>query len=90
MAKIFNFEILEHIATLSRNGSTTKELTRTSFAGAEPKYDLRAWQQTETGLKPLKGIALTDAEVSALKTALNARPEIPDLQARKSFNLFKR
>ncbi len=90
MKKEFSFEIVEHIATISQSGSTTKELNRVSFAGADPKYDLRTWQNTTNGIRPLKGLTLTDEEAATLKTALNARQEIPDLQARKSFNPFKR
>ena len=41
----FNYEIVEHIATLSENGSTTKELNRVAYNGSPAKYDLRSWKR---------------------------------------------
>lgn len=43
----FNYEIVEHIATLSQSGDTTKELNRVSYNGSPAKYDLRSWRRTE-------------------------------------------
>lgn len=71
----FQYEIVEHIATLSDSNGTTKELNRISYNGAPPKWDLRSWRQEEEGRKMLKGLTLTDEEAEALKDALNAYKE---------------
>ena len=68
----FQYEIAEHIATLSESNGTTKELNRISYNGAPPKWDLRSWRQEEEGRKMLKGLTLTDEEAEALRDALNA------------------
>ena len=67
----FQYEIVEHIATLSDSNGTTKELNRISYNGAPPKLDLRSWRQEEEGKRMLKGLTLTDEEAEALKAALN-------------------
>lgn len=41
----FNYEIVEHIATLSQNGDTSKELNRVNYNGSPAKYDLRSWKR---------------------------------------------
>ena len=68
----FQYEIAEHIATLSESNDTTKELNRISYNGAPPKLDLRSWKQEGEEKRMLKGLTLTDAEVEALKEALNS------------------
>ena len=72
----FNYEIVEHIATLSQSGDTTKELNRVSYNGSPAKYDLRSWKRTDGEEKLLKGLTLTDEEATALKEALNGREEL--------------
>lgn len=72
----FNYEIIEHVATLSENGEYSKELNLVSYNGSSPKFDLRGWRRTGDGAKLLKGLTLTDAEISILKRALNARQDI--------------
>lgn len=72
----FNYEVLEHIATLSESGNTTKELNRVSYNGAPAKYDLRSWKRENGEEKLLKGLTLSDEEAAALKEALNARADI--------------
>ena len=69
----FNYEIVEHIATLSENGGTTKELNRVAYNGSPAKYDLKREGGEE---KLLKGLTLTAEEVTALKDALNSRADI--------------
>ena len=66
----FNYEITEHIATISENstGNYTMELNRVSYNGSEPKLDLRKWDRQNNRM--LKGITLTDEEAEALKNAL--------------------
>lgn len=73
--KDFNYEIVEHIATLSKSeGKTamlTKEINLVSFNGSEPKYDIRTWQHIEgADPKMLKGITLDKEEFEALKKAV--------------------
>ena len=63
----FQYEIAEHIATLSESNGTTKE-----HNGAPPKLDLRSWKQEGEEKRMLKGLTLTDAEAEALKEALNS------------------
>lgn len=72
----FNYEIVEHIATLSQSGYTSKELNRVSYNGSPAKYDLRSWKRTDGEEKLLKGLTLTDEEATALKEALNGREEL--------------
>lgn len=74
--KAFNYEIVEHIATLSQSGDTSKELNRVSYNGSPAKYDLRSWKRTDGEEKLLKGLTLTDEEATALKEALNGREEL--------------
>lgn len=68
----FQYEIVEHIATLSENNGTTKELNRISYNGAPPKLDLRSWKREGEERRMLKGLTLTDAEAEALKEALSS------------------
>lgn len=72
----FNYEIVEHIATLSQSGDTSKELNLVSYNGSPAKYDLRSWRRTDGEEKLLKGLTLTAEEASLLKQALNAREEL--------------
>lgn len=62
----FNYQILEHIATLSKSGETTKELNLISYNGKPPVYDIRRWKDG----KMQKGITLTAEELEQLKKAL--------------------
>ena len=55
----FNYEIVEHIATLSENGGTTKEFNRVAYNGSPAKYDLRSWKREGGEEKLLKGLTLT-------------------------------
>lgn len=72
----FNYEIVEHIATLSQSGDTSKELNLVSYNGSPAKYDLRSWRRTAGEEKLLKGLTLTEEEASLLKQALDAREEL--------------
>lgn len=72
----FNYEIVEHIATLSQSGDTTKELNRVSYNGSPAKYDLRSWRRTDGEEKLLKGLTLTAEEARALKDALTGRDNL--------------
>ena len=72
----FNYEIVERIAVLSENGSTTKELNKVSYNGSPAKYDLRSWRRENGEEKLLKGLTLNDEEATALKAALYDRTDI--------------
>ena len=74
--KNFEFELVEHIATLSMEGEPLKELNIISFNGNPAKYDVRNWQFKDGKKVMLKGIALSLAEAKALKKALNERTEL--------------
>ncbi len=69
----FKYDIVEHIATLSEVGNTSKELNRVSYNGAPAKYDLRSWKRENGTEQMLKGLTLTDEEATALRDALNKR-----------------
>ena len=71
MSDSFKYEITEHIATLSENGETTKELNKVSYNGAEPKYDIRSWKRADGEERLLKGITLTEDEMNVLKETLS-------------------
>ena len=68
----FEYEILEHIATLStsKSGNILKELNVVSYRGQPPKFDIRAWRRDSDGERPLRGVTLDNAEFQALKEAL--------------------
>jgi len=68
----FQYEIVEHIATLSESNGTTKELNRISYNGAPPKLDLRSWKQDGQEKKMLKGLTLTETEAEELEKALSS------------------
>lgn len=69
----FDYRIVEHIATLSTSGNTTKELNRVSYNGAPAKYDLRTWRRADGEETLLKGLTLTQQEFDALKEAIANR-----------------
>lgn len=66
MPKAFDFEITEHIATLSTNAGYSLELNRVAYNGYPAKLDLRKWKDGQ----PLKGVTLSDEEAAALFKAL--------------------
>lgn len=52
------FEIVEQIGTISEgNGGWSKELNLVSWNGAEPKYDIRDWDESHERMT--RGITLT-------------------------------
>ena len=62
----FRFEIVEHLGVLSEAANGwRKELNRVSYNGAEPKFDLRSWNDDHT--KMSKGITLSVDEFEALR-----------------------
>ena len=68
----FEYQITDHLATLSGHGAYTKELNLVSYAGAPPVLDLRRWQEKPDGTKQInKGLTLTTDEAAALRDALN-------------------
>lgn len=66
----FNYEIVEHITTISSDQKTNFaiELNRISYNKNPPKFDLRKWNKAEK--KMLKGLTLTDEETETLYKAL--------------------
>ena len=65
----FSFEIVESLAKLGETKRTgyTKELNYVSFQGAEPKWDLREWNEDHTRMS--KGITLSNREIRDLFAA---------------------
>ncbi|MDD7363637.1 MAG: YdbC family protein [Peptoniphilus sp.] len=65
----FSFEIVEHLGTLSTSANGwTKELNRVSYNGAEPKFDIRAWNEDHSRMT--KGVTLSTEEFEALRDLL--------------------
>lgn len=63
----FSYEVVEHIAVISRNGENTLELRKISYNGAEPKLDLRRWWTDDKGVEHMgKGVTLTERELESL------------------------
>lgn len=64
------FEITEHFGVLSENEKGwKKELNLVSWSEAEPKYDIRMWNETHERMG--KGITITKEELAELKKVLN-------------------
>lgn len=65
----FEFEITEHIATLSTNArGWTKEFNMVSWNKREPKFDIREWDETHQRMG--KGLTFTGEEIEILREAL--------------------
>ena len=66
----FNYEITEHIATISENDNErfTLELNRISYNGAPAKLDLRRWDREKGTM--LKGLTLTEMEAKGIMSTL--------------------
>ncbi len=66
--KDFNYEIKDHVGTISHNDECEKAVKLISYNGDAPKIDIR----TRRGTKMLKGIALTLEEAKELRKILNS------------------
>jgi hypothetical protein len=70
MTKVFDYEIVKRIGTLTDDpdSTVTLELNLLSWNGSKPGYDLRKWKTEKDGTrKPLKGIVITKPELDSLK-----------------------
>lgn len=68
--KEIKFEIINALGVVSAGTKGwKKELNRISWNGAEPKYDIRDWNETHD--KMGKGITLTEDELRSLKSLLD-------------------
>lgn len=75
--KELKFEILNELGVISEgNKGWKKELTRVSWNGEEPKYDIRTWDSEHK--KMGKGITLTEEELRVLKELIEKELEILD------------
>jgi len=75
--KEFTFEVISVIGAIAENNKGwKKELTRVSWSGSAPKYDLRDWDLEHK--KMSKGITLTEEELRKLKDLLVAEVEFLD------------
>lgn len=64
------YEIINEIGIISEGKSGwRKELTRVSWSGREPKYDLRDWAENHE--KMGKGLTLTEEELRQLHKVLS-------------------
>lgn len=67
--KKIKYEVINNIGVLSEGTKGwKKELNRVSWNGAEPKYDLREWNEDHS--KCSKGCTLTEAEIRTLRDVL--------------------
>lgn len=57
----FDFEIQAELGQVGE-----KKVQLVSWAGRPAKIDIRPWRQAEDGLKPGKGITLSEAEAKTL------------------------
>ena len=66
----FNYEIIKHIATISKSEDDrfTLELNYISYNGAPAKMDLRRWDRKKGMM--LKGLTLTEMEAKGIMSAL--------------------
>lgn len=61
------YEVVKHFGKLGESESGwNKELNLISWNGKPPKFDIRAWKETETGRQMQKGITLSADEAAAL------------------------
>ena len=69
---MLEYEVKKRIIILSENKKTlwTKELNLVSWNGANPKYDIREWDQNHE--KMGKGVTLSNEEFAALKKIINS------------------
>lgn len=72
MRNAFNYDVVEHIATLSEVGNTSKELNKVAYNGSPAKLDLRSWKREDGAETLLKGLTLTNEEAIILRDALNS------------------
>lgn len=71
------FEILNVLGTISKGTKGwNKQLTRVSWDGNDPKYDIRTWSPDYE--KMGKGITLSEEELRMLKTLIDAEVEFLD------------
>ena len=72
----FKYEVLQECGTISTNEKGwVKKLRLISWNGKEPKYDIRAWKETEDGERMSKPGGLTGAELEALYGILKRMAE---------------
>lgn len=71
------FEVLNELGIISEGSKGwNKELTRVSWNGEEPKYDIRSWDSEHK--KMGKGITLTEEELRKLKELIEKELELLD------------
>lgn len=75
--KEFTFEVVNILGEISEGSKGwKKELTRVSWNGMAPKYDVREWDEEHK--KMGKGITLTNEELRKLKDLLVAEVKFLD------------
>lgn len=72
MQNSIKFEILEHIAEIDANDSTSLQLNIVSWNDKPEKYDLRFWNTRDRdGMRAYKGICLDKEQLVKLREALD-------------------
>lgn len=65
------YNVEERTILAERSGGYKLELRYMSWNGKEPKYDIRAWKETEDGEVCGKGISLSGEELEILGDYIN-------------------
>lgn len=65
------YNVEERVILAERNGGYKLELRYMSWNGKEPKYDIRAWKETEDGEVCGKGLSLSGEELEILGDYIN-------------------
>ena len=65
------YKVEERTILAERSGGYKLELRYMSWNGKEPKYDIRAWKETEDGEVCGKGISLSGEELEILGDYIN-------------------
>lgn len=66
----FNYEIVEELGSLGFRGAWETKVRKVSWNGAEPKIDIRPWNEDDTRMG--KGVSLSEAEAQSLLEVLKS------------------
>ena len=70
------YEVIEKCGVLGeRSNGFALELRLVAWNGNEPKYDIRAWKETDEGEKMQKGVTLTGEELESLYEVIKGMVE---------------
>lgn len=67
-----SYQVMEECGTIAIKGDWEMKLRYISWAGRDPKYDVRYWSTDDTGKEICKkGLTLTTEEIEGLQKLLN-------------------